>query len=74
MISNPRTSTAGRRTKAQRNADRHVEGGIDAYVLDRRGTGQSWDSIARDLLEGTAGVVDVTGATLRNWYGERISA
>lgn len=69
-------ATVGRRTKTQRLADRLVEGGIDVFVSERRWADQpqSWESIARDLIEATAGVVDVTGATLRNWYGERISA
>ena len=42
------------------------------YVLEKR-SGRprwSWDLIATQLADDTAGKVRVTGQTLRNWYGE----
>jgi hypothetical protein len=41
---------------------------LKAFVLARR-PGRSWRLIARDVYDKTDGQVDVTGQSLRNWYG-----
>lgn len=42
---------------------------LQDFVLSRR-PDQSWRSISRDLYDVSGGKVDVTGESLRNWYGD----
>jgi hypothetical protein len=58
-------------TNTQRLLDLLLEGQLDAFVTERRARGEPWRTIARDLYDQTD--VDVTGETLRAWYGERAS-
>lgn len=46
------------------------EGGLDAWVTERRDTGRSWRLIARELYVATEGVIDVTSQTLMNWFAD----
>lgn len=43
---------------------------VQVWILERRGQGDSWRRIARDLSEFTGGKVDVTYETLRAWAGQ----
>jgi len=43
---------------------------IGEYIAERRAANRSWRLIARDLMNDTDGKIDVTEATLRNWFGE----
>lgn len=43
---------------------------LKVWVAERRETGRSWDSIAKELFVATDRAVDVTGEWLRRLYGQ----
>ena len=55
-------------------ADQALAGTLAATVLDARAAGQSWRRIAQAIYARTGGAVDVTGETLRLWFGEQATA
>lgn len=55
-------------TPTRRLADFIVPGGLDAYVAQHRGRGDSWQRIARDLYLDTDGELDITFQTLASWF------
>lgn len=42
-------------------------GTLGAYITERRASGDSWDSIARQLYADSGQVIEVTGVTVANW-------
>ena len=44
---------------------------LTEWVAERRGNGESWESIASLLWHTTSTEVHVSGETLRRWYGEK---
>jgi hypothetical protein len=63
-------------TTPQKRSDRwhrldQLLGGLDAYVAERRGRGESWRAISMDIAIDTLSHPDVeapTVATLTRWY------
>jgi intein-encoded DNA endonuclease-like protein len=53
-------------TATQKLADHLIDGGLAAYVLDRRAKGHSWRRIALALRDDVG--IDVTHETVRSWY------
>lgn len=49
-------------------ADRLLDGQLRTFLAERRGDGVSYELIAREL--DTAGIVQVTGETIRSWCRE----
>lgn len=49
-------------------------GPLDEFVHLRRSNGSSWRMIALDLRTVTNNEVDVTGETLRAWFGDEPEA
>lgn len=58
-------------TPLQRLATALLDQPLDEWVAERRDPAalHSWRLIAQQLAKATDGQVDVTGETLRNWYG-----
>lgn len=50
-----------------RLADNLLDGGLAAFIGDRRADGKSWDSIAKELWAATNHEIDVTGVTVQKW-------
>lgn len=57
-------------------ADHLLGRSLADYVAEKRTSRPrwSWRLIAEQLAEDTDGKVDVTGETLRNWYGAEVAA
>jgi hypothetical protein len=55
-------------TSTRRLLDLILGGQLTSFVVERRDHGDSWRVIGRDLYQRTG--VDVTGETLRQWYGD----
>jgi len=60
----------------QRLAETLLDKPIGQYIAEKRTTRPrwSWRLIAEQLREDTNGQVDVTGETLRGWYGIEAAA
>ena len=64
-------------TPAQLLADELLGRPLSEYVAEKRRSRRpkwSWRLIAEQLAEDTDGKVDVTGETLRIWYGAEVAA
>lgn len=49
-------------------ADRRLDGTLDAFLLDARKRGDSWELIAKRLFAATNEQIDVSGSTVRVWH------
>jgi len=56
-------------TTLRRFADHLLRGKLDEVVTEQRAGGRSWETIARELYVKTTGQINLSGRTLRNWYG-----
>lgn len=52
--------------------DQTIDGGIDTYVTERRGRGESWRAIELSIRDEYGHAV--TYQTLRNWYPDLVAA
>lgn len=55
-------------------ADGAMGGALRETVLELRAAGQSWRRISQRIYDRTGGSINVTGETLRLWFGEQVSA
>jgi hypothetical protein len=49
-------------------ADHLLDGGLGAFLAERREAGDSWDTIARKLWATTDTQIDVSGPTVKGWF------
>lgn len=55
-------------TATQKLASHLLGGDVRDFIRVRRDAGRAWRFVARDLYDATAGQVDVTYETLRQWH------
>lgn len=63
-----RSDVVTNETNTRRLLDLLLDGGLAAFVAERRARGEPWRTIARDVYQHTQ--VDITGETLRTWFAE----
>lgn len=52
---------------ARHLADKHIPGGVDAFIAGQRAKGESWFDISLAIYDATNKLVKVTPESVRNW-------
>lgn len=59
-----------KQTAKQRLADFILGRPLAEFVAERRADDVAWRRISRELLDSTDGAVDISGESLRAWFGD----